>query len=56
MAAAFEYTRAFQKNCPSVRMTREEEYELDRLFAVCKADGRAQALRPSPPPQPESED
>ena len=34
MVSAAEYVRAFQRNCPGVRMTDAEREELQRLFEV----------------------
>ena len=30
------YREAFRRNCPGVRMNREEWEELERLFRVCR--------------------
>lgn len=35
-----EFVRAFERNCPRVRMTDEERTELARLFAEAQKDAR----------------
>lgn len=32
---AFDFLKAFERNCPGVRMTKEEREELSRLFFEC---------------------
>jgi len=40
MVASYAFSRAFRKNCPFVRMTKDEIEELDRLFSECMNEGR----------------
>ena len=44
-----EFVRAFERNCPRVRMTDEERTELARLFAETQKDakdhGRSEAVK-----------
>ena len=51
--SSYDIVRAYKKNCPHVRLTRDEELELSRLvhiyaeqFAISKALAR-QALPPT---------
>ena len=30
-----DFAKAFEKNCPNVRLTRDEQLELSRLFFEC---------------------
>ena len=44
-----EFVRAFERNCPRVRMTDEERLELARLFSETQKDakdrGRSEAMK-----------
>jgi hypothetical protein len=42
--ASYAFAHAFERNCPGVRMTRDEREELQRLFHECQKDARASAL------------
>lgn len=35
MIGPYNFAQAFKRNCPSVRMTKDEEEELWRLFKEC---------------------
>ena len=45
--SGFVFAQAFERNCPNVRLNKEEREELHRLFGVCtevaRADGMAEA-------------
>lgn len=43
MATPIDYARAFERNCPGVRMNIEEIQELTRLFNVCATEAREKA-------------
>jgi hypothetical protein len=38
-----DFLRAFEKNCPNVRMTKDERVELSRLFFECWKCAQARA-------------
>lgn len=40
MVTAFDFARAFEANCPNVRLTKDEREELHRLFLECAAFSR----------------
>ena len=41
MTDALAFVKAFERNCPNVRMTPDERAELLRLFFVCATEGAA---------------
>ena len=44
MTTAWAYTRAFKNNCPHVRMLKDEEDELMRLFKVAQDESRQDGI------------
>lgn len=46
MYSPADYVRAFKRNCPGVRMLKDEERELERLIAVSREEYSAFLKRP----------
>jgi hypothetical protein len=41
----FVFGQAFERNCPNVRLNKDEREELHRLFGVCAEHARAEGAR-----------
>lgn len=46
MTSSIDFLNAFKRNCPKVRMIKEEENELQRLFQEAIALGILKAVTP----------
>lgn len=51
MISAFGFANAFERNCPHVRMSKDEHAELGRLFFVAQKHWQ-DAIRQKPPSEP----
>ena len=49
------YVRAFKRNCPNIRMTKDESEELERLFRLYGNEAREAALAATDQPQGEQD-
>ena len=38
---AFDYAKAFERNCPGARLTKDEREELERLFRICRDERKS---------------